>query len=67
MARPRKTLAIRMRPESKRPPGHPRKCSGGIWRQHFATQHGIGLDYARKKYAQESGRRVLDLARGHRY
>lgn len=54
MARPRKTLPISIGPESKRPIANLEDVLGGNLAAAFiATQHGIGVDYARKKYANE--------------
>jgi hypothetical protein len=54
MARPRKTLPIRMEPE----PTHPIPSQEEVLGRNFAaafiaTQQGIGLDYARKKHAHQ--------------
>jgi hypothetical protein len=65
MARSRKTLAIRVGPESKRPIPSPEEVLGrNLATAFIATQHGIGMDYARKKHADEPvGDFWLSLAR----
>jgi len=54
MARTRKTLPIRMAPEPKRPIPSQEEVLGRNFAAAFiATQQGIGLDYARKRYADQ--------------
>jgi len=54
MARPRKTLPVRMSPEPKRAIKSQEEVLGrNLVAAFIATQQGIGLDYARKKHAHE--------------
>lgn len=65
MARTRKTLPIRISPEPKRPiPSQEEVLGRNLAAAFIATQAGIGLDYARKKYAHEPvGEFWISLAR----
>jgi hypothetical protein len=65
MARSRKTLTIRMGPESKGPISPQEEVLGrNLAAAFIATQHGIGMDYARKKHADEPvGEFWISLAR----
>ncbi|HET6207553.1 MAG TPA: hypothetical protein VFD98_12145 [Terracidiphilus sp.] len=54
MARPRKTVLLHAGPESKPEiPNQEQVLGRNPAAAFIATQHGIGLDYARKKYAHE--------------
>jgi hypothetical protein len=54
MARTRKTLPTGVSPEPKRPiPCQEEVLARNLAAAFIATQHGIGLDYARKKHAHE--------------
>jgi hypothetical protein len=54
MARPRKTLPIRMSPEPNRAiPSQEEVLGRNLAAAFIATQQGIGLDYARKKHGHE--------------
>jgi hypothetical protein len=65
MARSRKTLTIRLGPESKGPiPPQEEVLGRNLAAAFIATQHGIGMDYARKKHADEPvGEFWISLAR----
>ena len=65
MARARKTLPVRTEPESKRPiPLQEQVLGRNLAAAFIAAPHGIGLDYARKKYAHEPvGEFWISLAR----
>ena len=65
MARRRKTLPIRIAPEPKRPMRSEEEVLGrNLASAYIATQHGIGMDYARKKHAHEPvGEFWISLAR----
>jgi hypothetical protein len=65
MARPRKTALLPTRPESKREiPNQEETLGRNLAAAFIATQHGIGLDYARKKLAAEPvGEFWISLAR----
>ena len=58
-------LPIRIEPASERPIPSPEEILGrNLAAAFIATQHGIGLDYARKKYAHEAvGEFWISLAR----
>jgi hypothetical protein len=54
MARARKTLPARVAPEPKPPvPPEEEVLGRNLAAAYIAMQHGIGMDYARKKYAHE--------------
>jgi hypothetical protein len=65
MARPRKTLPIRVAPEPNRPiPPEEEVLGRNLAAAFIATQQGIGMDYARKKHAHEPvGEFWISLAR----
>jgi hypothetical protein len=65
MARARKTLPARVAPEPKRPvPSEEEVLGRNLAAAYIAMQHGIGMDYARKKYADEpAGEFWISVAR----
>ncbi len=65
MARPRKTLPIRVAPKPNRPiPSEEEALGRNLAAAFIVTQQGIGLDYARKKHAREPvGEFWISLAR----
>ena len=65
MARARKSLPVRSAPESKRPvPPQEEVLGRNLAAAFIATQHGIGMDYARKKHGDEPvGEFWISLAR----
>ena len=51
MARPRKTLVVRVAPEPKRPASSEEETLGrNLAAAYIAMQLGIGMDWAKKKY-----------------
>lgn len=65
MARIRKTLPVRIEPKATRPIPSQEEVLGRNFAAAFiATQQGIGLDYARKRYANRAvGEFWISLAR----
>ena len=54
MARPRKTLLVRVAPEPKRPPSAEEKIlAQNLVAAYVAMRHGIGMDWAKKQYVHE--------------
>lgn len=54
MARPRKTLPARAAPEPKLPgPSEEEILGRNLAAAYIAMQHGIGMDYAKKRHAHE--------------
>ena len=54
MARPRKMLPARVAPEPKRPaPTEEEMLGRNLAAAYIAMQHGIGMDYAKKRHAHE--------------
>ena len=65
MGRKRKAISICVAPEPQRPIAPQEEVLGrNLAAAFIATQHGIGLDYARKKYAHQAvGEFWISLAR----
>ncbi len=54
MARARKTLPVHVAPEPKRPVPSAEEILGrNLAAAYIAMQHGIGIDYAKKRHAHE--------------